>query len=80
MSTYKHYQVEDHEAFLCDQLLPLIVGYARSSNTPSDVVAMACFLTLATVLESKGLPREALAHCIKRAVLTPTHEAPRGLQ
>ncbi|MGV8860838.1 MAG: hypothetical protein ACOH2O_13430 [Pseudomonas sp.] len=79
MTTYAGHSVEDHQDFLFDQLLPNIVSYAHSSGTPSEVVVMAAFLSLATILQSKGLCRDTLMKAIDAARL-PTHEAPRGLQ
>lgn len=79
MSLYTAHRVEDHEPFIFDQLLPLIVGYARASNTPSEVVALASFLSLATILQAKGLSRDTLLQCIDGARLPTIHEAPEGL-
>lgn len=79
MTTYTGHRVEDHEDFILDTVLPLIVGHARVSNTPSEVVALACFLSLATILQAKGLSRDALMQCIDGARLPTIHEAPEGL-
>ncbi|MGP3792518.1 hypothetical protein [Pseudomonas sp. B392_1p] len=79
MTNYAKHRVEDHEAFILDELLPHIIGYARASNTPTEVVAMACFLSLATILQAKGLSRESLRQCINGARL-PIHDAPEELQ
>lgn len=79
MTTYAEHRVEDHEQFIFDQLLPLIVGYARASNTPSEVVALASYMCLVTVLQSKGLSRETMIQAIDGSLL-PIHEAPEGLQ
>lgn len=80
MTTYTAHRVEDHEGFILDELLPRIVVYARASNTPSEVVALACFLSLATILQAKGLGRDTLMQCIDSARLPTIHEAPEGLQ
>lgn len=79
MSTYTAHRVEDHEAFILDVLLPQIVGYASASNTPTEVVALASFMTLATILHSKGLSRNTLMQCIDGSLLPTIHEAPEGL-
>lgn len=80
MTTYTGHRVEDHEAFILDELLPRIVGYASASNTPTEVVALASFLSLATILQAKGLSRASLMQCIDGARLPAIHEAPEGLQ
>ena len=79
MTTYTGHRAEDHEGFILDELLPRIVVYARASSTPSEVVALACFLSLATILQAKGLSRESLRQCINGARL-PIHDAPEELQ
>lgn len=48
-------------------------------TTPTEVVAMACFLSLATILQAKGLTRASLMQCIDGARLPTPHEAPEGL-
>ncbi|VVQ28124.1 hypothetical protein PS943_00719 [Pseudomonas fluorescens] len=77
--SYTRHRVEDHVPFLYDHLLLLIVAYARASSTPSDVVALAAFLSLATTLQVKGLSRDALMQCIDGAHLPDVHETPEGL-
>ncbi len=79
MTTDTAHRVEVHEDFCLDAVLPLIVGHARASNTPSEVVALACFLSLATILQAKGLGRDTLMQCIDGARLPTIHEAPEGL-
>jgi hypothetical protein len=69
MSIYKGHSVQDHEHFLMEELLPNIVGYAGRSDTPPEVVVMAAFLSLATILQSKGLARETLMKAIDAAAL-----------
>ena len=76
---YTGHRVEDHQDFIFDQLLPLIVGHARASNTPTEVITLASFLSLATILQAKGLSRETLPQCIDAARLPTIHEAPEGL-
>lgn len=49
------------------------------SNTPSEVVALACFLSLATILQAKGLSRSTPMECIESVHLATPHEAPEGL-
>ncbi|GAB3385371.1 hypothetical protein [Azotobacter armeniacus] len=38
MTTYTGHRIEDHEDFILEQLLPLIVDYAGASDTPTEVV------------------------------------------
>ena len=79
MKTYIGYRMEDHEEFIFDQLLPLIIGYARTCNIPTEVAALAVFLSLATVLQAKGLNRTILINCIDSARL-PTDDQQGVLQ
>ncbi|GLK90044.1 hypothetical protein [Pseudomonas turukhanskensis] len=79
MSTYQGHRVEDHQDFIFNQLLPSIVGYARDSGTPSEVVAFASFLSLATILHSKGVPRATIIAAMD-AARVPTHLAPEVVQ
>lgn len=78
MTSYAGHNVQDHEAFLLDEMLPCLVGYANSSQTPAEVVVMAAFLSLATILQSNGLGRDTLMKAIDAARLNP-HDAPGGL-
>lgn len=79
MSIFQGHRVEDHQDYLFDQLLPSLVDYAKASGTPSEVVVMAAFLSLATILQSKGLTRPTIMAAIDAARF-PTHEAPGGVQ
>lgn len=54
MTTYTGHRVEDHEDFILEQLLPLIVDHAGASDTPTEVVTFAALLTLATILQARG--------------------------
>jgi hypothetical protein len=75
---YTEHSIEDHEPFILDQLLPLIVGYARDSDTPSEVVVFACWLYLSNILQVQGLKRETLIKGLD-ATRPGVHEAPEGL-
>lgn len=79
MSTHKTPSVADHQDFIFDQLLPGILNYAKASSTPTEVVLMASFLSLATILQSKGISRATIITAVDRARL-PTHQAPEVLQ
>lgn len=78
MTTYTGHRVEDHEDFILEQLLPLIVNHAGASDTPTEVVTFAAFLSLATILQDKGIGRDVLMRAIDAARL-PTQNAPEGL-
>ena len=69
MSIYEGHSVQEHEQFLMEELLPNIVGYSRRTDTPPEVVVMAAFLSLATILQSKGLCRETLMEAIDASAL-----------
>lgn len=79
MTIYSGHCVDDHEEFLHDTLLAEIVDYARASSTPIEVVVLATFLRLATILQSKGLSRATLIQVIDAARLQ-MHEAPETIQ
>ena len=53
-----------HEVFVLGDLLPLVVGHAKAEGHPTEMVALACFLSLSTVLQAKGITREALVQGI----------------
>lgn len=78
MIAFTHQGIEDHQQFVLDKLIPLIVGHARTSNTPSQVVAMKAFIALATILQCEGLERNALVNVIDTARL-PQHVMPTVL-
>ncbi|WP_282365610.1 hypothetical protein [Pseudomonas sp. PS02290] len=69
MSRYEGHKVQDHQGYLVEELLPNLVDYAGRSNAPAEVVVMAAFLSLATILQSKGLCRETLMKAIDAAAL-----------
>lgn len=79
MSRYIGYRMEGHETFLLNELLPLIAGHAKSSNTPMEVTALAALIGLATVLQSNGISRETLIECIDCSRL-PAHPQQGALQ
>ena len=79
MKTYIGYRMEDHEEFIFDQLLPLIIGYARTCNIPTEVAALAAFLSLATVLPAQGLHRDTMLTSIDSPRL-PTDDQQGVLQ
>lgn len=80
MSNYIKPRAEDHERFLCDELLPLLDSYAKASKTPTWEVEVVSFLTLAAVLNDKGLSARTLVQCIDDSIVRTSHKAPEGLQ
>lgn len=70
MTLLAHRCIEDHLAFLLDQLIPLIIDHARASGAPSKTVALAAFLALATILQCEGIERSTLLQAIDAARLT----------
>lgn len=69
MTIYSGHRVEDHQDYLFEELLPNLINYAGRSSTPPEVVVMAAFLSLATILQSKGLGRDTLMKAIDAAAL-----------
>ncbi len=65
--------MQKHEQFMLDTLLPLVFSHARAVRCAPEESAMACFLTLATVLQSRGLNDADLLHAIRAASLDVTH-------
>lgn len=53
-----------HQTFVLADLLPLVVGHAKAEGHPTEMVALASFLALSTILQRKGIPREALVQGI----------------
>lgn len=70
MIALPHHHIDDHQEFVLDQLIPLIVGHARASGAPSKIVVLAAFLALATILQCEGMERSALLQAIDTARLT----------
>lgn len=62
--------IEDHQEFVLDKMIPLIVDHARASGAPSKTVALAAFLALATILQCEGMERSVLLQAIDTARLT----------
>lgn len=75
----RSYHMEAHEAFILDELLPLVASYAQDNGHPSEAAALASFLALATILQSKGASREQLMAAIDGACL-PMHPVSEVLQ
>ena len=71
--------MQKHEAFILDVLLPVIADHARRTGCDMTEAAFAAFLSLGTILQSKGFTSDDLLMAIKASALT-THESPEGLQ
>ena len=69
----------NHEAFILDVVLPVIMGQARTVNCDPLEAVMAVFMALGTLLLTRGLTPESLLQAILASAAT-THEAPEGLQ
>lgn len=78
LGTFEEHRIEDHQAFILGQLIPLLREYACISGVPPEVVAAAAFMALATILQTQGLDRDALMLCIDAARLE-IHDIPEGL-
>lgn len=71
------FDMATHEAFMLDELLPLVVGYAQGNNHPTEAAALATMAAMTTVLTAKGFTLKQLSGFL--ATLT-AHDAPEGLQ
>ncbi|SDN96358.1 MULTISPECIES: hypothetical protein [Pseudomonadaceae] len=67
-----------HEAFMMNDLLPMVVGYARSNNHPTEAAALAALAAMVAILSTKGYTVPELSNFV--AVFAVTHDAPEGLQ
>ena len=70
MTLLARHCIEDHQEFVLDNLIPLIVGYAHASGAPSKTIALTAFLALATILQCEGMERSVLLQAIDAARLT----------
>ncbi len=70
-------RLQDHEAFILGELFPLIMSYARISQTPNEVVIVTAFLHLAAMLKNFGLSCDTLLEAIDVTSLAMYH-APWG--
>ncbi|WP_278361551.1 hypothetical protein [Stutzerimonas kunmingensis] len=78
MSIYSGHRIQDHEAFVLCELFPLIMGYARTSGTPNEIVLVAAFMHLGAMLKNMGLSGGTLLECIDAAPLA-MYNAPMGV-
>ncbi|WP_312916841.1 hypothetical protein [Stutzerimonas kunmingensis] len=69
MMNVHQYRIDDHQAFVLEQLIPLIVSHARASGVPSKSVVLTSFIALATILQCEGMERSALLQAIDTAQL-----------
>lgn len=77
MTTSLEQRLQDHEAFILGELFPLIMGYARATQTPNEVVIVTAFLHLAAMLQNVGLSCDTLLEAIDATSLAMYH-APWG--
>lgn len=78
MTTSLGQHLQDHEAFILGELFPLIMGYARVTQTPNEVVTVTAFLHLAAMLKNWGLSCDTLLTAVDAMPLTMYH-APWGV-
>ncbi len=71
--------MDKHENFLLETLLPLVFLHAKEVNCSAEESAMACFLSLATVLQARGFTSTDLMAAIKSASIH-TQPSPEVLQ
>ena len=77
MSIYSGRRIQDHEEFILCELFPLIMGHARASGTPSEIILVTAFLHLGAILKNKGLSCGTLLECLDAAPLA-MYQAPTG--
>ncbi len=68
-----------HEGFILDTVLPVIMGQARALNCDPLEAALAVFMSLGTLLLTRGYTPDSLLQAIRASAAT-THDAPGGLQ
>lgn len=71
--------LDKHKGFLLDTLLPTVINHAAAVGVPPEEAAMAAFLTLGTVLQSKGIGDADLMAAIKASKFG-VHAEPEILQ
>lgn len=69
MMPFRQYRIDEHQEFVLEQLIPLIVSHARASGVPSKDVVLASFVALATILQCEGMECSALLQAIETAQL-----------
>ena len=77
MTTSLGQRLQDHEAFILGELFPLIMGYARASQTPNEIVIVTAFLHLAAMLKNWGLGCDTLLEAVDAMPLA-MYQAPWG--
>ncbi len=70
MIVINNHCIEEHREFVLEQLIPLIVGHARSIGSQSEAVTLASFFALATILQAEGMSRSTLLQGIDTTRLT----------
>ncbi|WP_296218655.1 hypothetical protein [Pseudomonas sp. UBA2684] len=79
MNLYDGHRVEDHAAFLFDDLLPAVVGYADSKGVPVGVVAFAACVAMAGVMVIDGVERDEIIRAIEE-MRVPANKAPEAMR
>ena len=69
--------LQDHEAFILSELYPLIMSYARITETPNEIVIVTAFLHLAAMLKNRGLGCDTLLEAVNATPLA-MYQAPWG--
>lgn len=68
-----------HEDFILDAILPAIMGHARAIDCDPLEAALAVFMSLGTLLLTRGCTPDSLLAAIHGSTIA-THDAPEGLQ
>lgn len=68
------FDMDNHEAFLMDELLPMVIGYARNNNHPTEAAALATLAAMTTVLTSKGYTLDELRGFLAAFTAHPASE------
>ena len=73
------FDMTTHMDFGLDQLLPMIVGYAKGNGHPTQAALVASFLILTTAMHANGVTRDEIDRLVDTAC--PSFmAAPEGLQ
>jgi len=71
--------MQKHEQFILDTLLPLVFTHAKAVSCSPEESALACFLSLSSVLRARGFSDDDLMTAIRSASL-PVCQSPGGMQ
>lgn len=79
MNLYDGHRLEDHAAFLFDDLLPAVVGYADNKGVPVGVAAFAACMAMAGIMVIEGVEREEIIRAIGE-MRVPGNKVPEALR